>query len=60
MRLYSDLADQVEIMIESSLNAKVEREDLDPSVDSVWIWHPKKSQLEKVEDRKKANEAKKA
>jgi hypothetical protein len=60
VRLYSDLADQVEIMIESSLNAKVEREDLDPSVDRIWIWHPKKNQLEKIEDRKKAKEAAKA
>jgi len=44
VRLYSQLADQVEIMIESSLNAQVDRAKLDPSVNGVW--HPKSGQLE--------------
>jgi hypothetical protein len=47
VRLYSDLADQVEIMIESSLNAKVERDKLDPSVNGVW--HPTTGEIEKPE-----------
>jgi hypothetical protein len=47
VRLYADLADQVEIMIESSLNAKVERDKLDPSVNG--LWHPKTGEIEKPE-----------
>jgi hypothetical protein len=45
VKLYSDTADRVEIMIESSLNAEVDRRNLDPSVNG--IWHPKTGVLEK-------------
>ena len=58
VRLYSDLADQVEIMIESCLNAKVERDKLDPSVNGVW--HPKTGEIEKPEKSEKSEQPEKS